>query len=220
MLRPLSRLPLRMSAPITILSPDEEARLWTALGTHWAEGGFVPLRNRALVTLLWDGGLSIGAATRLRCEHVVPDPSILRVTKELVLGPSAETRYRRRRCYVSERAREALVDYLRVARADDRLAGGKKFKGPLFPSTADPKTSITVQAIRPAWGKLVNEAGVAHAPLEAVVHTARQRLLEAAGGDHSVLTDQTGLTGQASQRYRVQSGRTPEQILRALDKRR
>jgi len=209
-----------MSAPTTILSPEDEARLWTALETHWTEGGFVPLRNRALVTLLWDGGLSIGAATRLRCEHVVPDPSLLRVTKEMVLGPSAETKYRKRRCYVSERAREALVDYLRVARADGRLAGGKQFKGPLFPSTHDPKTPITMQAIRPGWGKVVQQAGVAHAPLEAVVHTARQRLLEAAGGDHSVLTDQTGLTGQASQRYRVQSRRTPEEILRELDKRR
>jgi integrase len=209
-----------MSEPITVLSPDEEARLWNALKTHWSDAGFVALRNRALVTLLWDGGLSVGAATRLRCEQVVPDASLLRVTKEMVLGPSAETKYRQRRIYVSQRAREALVDYLRVARAEGRLAGGKQFKGPLFPSTQDPKTPITVQAIRPGWGKLVQQAGVAHAPLEAVVHTARQRLLEAAGGDHSVLTDQTGLTGQASQRYRVQSGRTPEQILRALDKRR
>jgi integrase len=209
-----------MSAPTTILSPEDEARLWTALQTHWAEGGFVPLRNRALVTLLWDGGLSIGAATRLRCEHAVPEPSVLRVAKEMVLGPSAQTRYRRRRCYVSQRAREALAEYLRVARAEGRLAGGKLFKGPLFPSTHDPKSPITAQALGPAWAKLVAEAGLPHVPLEAVVHTARQRLLEAAGGDHSVLTDQTGLTGQASQRYRVQSGRTPEQILRALDKRR
>ena len=127
---------MRTRPPRTIDQADQN-RIIAALERLPDKEGLVGHRTRAFVYLLWDGALRTGAALWLNIEEVVKDPTVSRihVVQEPVMRPCEGTKYRERRFGMSDRARDAIADYLREARRGGWLASGSPLEGPLWLST-------------------------------------------------------------------------------------
>src|SRR5690349_20016088 len=107
-----------------MIDPKDQARIVSAL-EHWpVREGFVGYRTRAFVYLLWDGAFRTGAALALNVEDVVKDPlsNRIHVVPEAVMRPREANLYQARRFFMSERACDAIADYLREARSEGWLA--------------------------------------------------------------------------------------------------
>src|SRR5688500_2863528 len=113
---------MRTRPPI-ILDSRDQARIVAALERWPEQEGFVGLRTRAFVYLLWDGALRTGAAIWLNIEEVVRDSagSRIHVVEQGVLRPCEGNKYRRRPFDMTDRTRAAIADYLKVARSDGWL---------------------------------------------------------------------------------------------------
>ena len=118
-----------------IIDPRDQRRILAALERWPKQEGFVGLRTRAFVYLLWDGAMRTGAAIWLDIEEVVKDPAASRihVVPQAVQRPCEANRYKAKSFEMTDRARGAIADYLRGARSEGWLANGTRLEGPLFP---------------------------------------------------------------------------------------
>jgi hypothetical protein len=186
-------------ARVQIARADEK-RLLRALDDWAATGALVALRTRAFVLLLWDGAVRTRVALALNAEEVVKDPSAprLKVLKLVQQRPCEANRHTERTFVMSERAQNAIADYLRVVREQGWLPG-ERLRGPLFLATVhrgtgqrlSPRSAIHCWEI---FQKLhVPECSREYA-LDDVVYSGRLDYLQAAGGDSESLSDHSGLS--------------------------
>jgi integrase len=215
-------VPVGKRKRIAIETADEK-RIVRAL-EDWAQTeDFVGLRLRAFVYLLWDGTLRTKAALSLRAQDVVPDPTVLRVSKEIVQPPCEGNRFRELHFHVSHRTRDAIADYLRAARRDGWLPNDS-FEGPLFLSSyhrGEGKPAAARTMIH-GWTLFLKEhAHVAQDyQLDDVVYTGRLAFLRAAGGDSSLLSEHAAISQTwAAAGYRDKtSAASPKAVLDRLYK--
>ena len=176
---------------------------------RWAKNDdFVALRTRAFVYLLWDGALRTKGAVWLNAEEVVEDPraSRIQVVEEVVQRSCEGNNYRGRTFLMSDRARAALVDYLKVARSGGWLAKEDRLEGPLWISTHHIGTQqrMSQRTAMQAWRTfLKGVSGVSEQyQLDDVVLTGRVAVLRAAKGSTDVLSEHSNISPKWAGQYR------------------
>ncbi|HMJ11053.1 MAG TPA: hypothetical protein VK524_06575 [Polyangiaceae bacterium] len=189
-------MPVGKRKRIAIDSADEK-RIIRALD-EWAKtGDFAGLRLRAFVYLLWDGTVRTKAALSLQTQDVVADPKALRVSKQILQPPCEGNRFRELHFHVSDRTRDAIADYLRVARNEGWLSNGR-LEGPLFLSSyhrGQGKPAAARTMIH-GWTLFLEERARVSKDyqLDDVVYTGRLAFLKAAGGDSNLLSEHAGIS--------------------------
>jgi integrase len=209
-----------------VIEPSDEKRLLRALERWAASGDFVALRTRAFLLLLWDGSVRTSGALAMNAEDVVADPRARRVTilKRVVQRACEENRYQPRSLVVSDRAQQALAEYLRAVREGGWLPTDR-LEGPLF-----------LSSVRPGSGQRLSSRSAIHwwetfqsdhardcsrtYQLDDVVYTGRLAYVKAAGGNTESLSNHSGISRRWAAEYRHDSNVTPEDVIAKLDKRR
>ena len=181
-------MPLRKSV---VIAPADLTRIFDALERRAGSGDFFALRTRAFVYLLADGVLKTKAAIWLNAEEVVQDPSAkrIRVVQEAVQRPSEANQYRKRKILMTDRTRDAIAEYLEVARNEGWFPHGR-LKGPLWIATEHRGTlqRLSQRTAMAVWRKFLDEVKVAQDyQLEDIVFTGRVRFLELANGNLDAL---------------------------------
>jgi site-specific recombinase XerD len=168
--------------------------------------GFVGYRTRAFVYLLWDGALRTGAALWLDIEEVVKDPAAnrIRVVQEPVMRPCEGNKYRERRFVMSDRARDAIADYIKAARSGGFLANARRIEGPLWiasqPIGVQQRMSRRTAMV--AWKTFLEGAGISEDyQLDDVVLTGRVAFAKAAGASPELISEHAGIGTKAAARY-------------------
>jgi hypothetical protein len=217
-------MPLRKSV---VIAPADLTRIFDELERRARSGDFLALRTRAFVYLLADGVLKTKAAIWLNAEEVVQDPSgkRIRVVQEAVQRPSEANQYRKRKILMTDRTREAIAEYLAVARNEGWFPHGR-LKGPLWIATEHRGTlqRLSQRTAMAVWRKFLDEVNVAQDyQLEDIVFTGRVRFLELAKGNLDVLVEHTGVSRGTAALYRehlLQSpSSTAREVLSELNKR-
>lgn len=190
-----------------VVEPRDQSRILAAL-ERWCEpGDFVALRTRAFVYLLWDGALRTKAAVWLNAEEVVKDPSAnrIQVVQEVTQRPCEGNNYREREFLVSDRARDAITAYLKVARSDGWLAKSDRLEGPLWISTHHHGTQkrMSQRTAMQAWRTFIEEVNLSREyQLDDVVLTGRVAFLQAAKGSTDVMSQHAGISAKWAGNYR------------------
>lgn len=212
-----------------VIEPADEGRITKALEQLGSSGDFAGLRTRAFVYLLWDGALRTKAAVWLNAEELVKDPSASRVhvVKQAVQRPCEGNQYRERAFLLSDRARDAIADYLKAARDEGWLANGDRFKGPLWISThhKGTQTRMSQRTAMQAWSSFQEDVKVSRDyQLDDVVLTGRIALLQAAKGSTDALAEHAGISAKSAGHYREHLLNSPSSTAKAallqIDKRR
>ena len=197
---------MRTRPPITISQVDQN-RIIAALERLPDKEGLVGHRTRAFVYLLWDGALRTGAALWLDIEEVVKGPTVSRihVVQEPVMRPCEGNKYRERRFVMSDRARDAIADYLREARRGGWLASGSRLEGPLWISTYPVGTQqrMSRRTAMQAWKTfLEGVSGVSSDyQLDDVVLTGRVAFAKAANASPELISEHAGIGTKAAAKY-------------------
>ncbi len=199
---------MRTRKPIIIEARDQN-RLLAALERGTETDDFLDLRTRAFMYLLWDGALRPGLAVALNIEDVVKDPvaSRIHVLDEAVLRSSEATQYRPRPFLISPRARDAIADYLKVARRDGWLASSKRLEGPLWISTHHHGTQqrMSQRTATQAWHTLQQGlSGLSQEyQLDDVMLTARVEFMRRVKGSRAaeILAEHAGISSKWAGHY-------------------
>ena len=181
-------------------------RIIAALERLPEKEGFVGYRTRAFVYLLWDGALRTGAALWLDIEEVVKDPTASRihVVQEPVMRPCEGNKYRERRFVMSDRARDAIADYLKAARSGGWLANGSRLEGPLWISSQPVGTQqrMSRRTAMVAWKTFLEGAGISEDyQLDDVVLTGRVAFATAANASPELISEHAGIGTKAAAKY-------------------
>jgi site-specific recombinase XerD len=181
-------------------------RIIAALERLPEKEGFVGYRTRAFVYLLWDGALRTGAALWLDIEEVVKDrtASRIHVVQEPVMRPCEGNKYRERRFVMSDRARDAIADYLRAARSGGWLANASRLEGPLWISSqpVGAQQRMSRRTAMVAWKTFLEGAGISEDyQLDDVVLTGRVAFATAAGASPELISEHAGIGTKAAARY-------------------
>ena len=201
------------------LDPEDEKRLARALDAYAKRAGdLVAWRTRALAYLLWDGAVRVKAAMHLNVEEVVAG-SRLQVVHEIVQRPCEGNNYKERRFSLSERARGALLDYLKFLRAQGYLPEGK-WEGPLFLSARKAGIRASRQTHMHSWRIFLEEQLWLSRTylLDDLVYTGRLRFLNAAGGNTDLLSDHASISQQWAARYLPSSELSAREVLAKMHK--
>ncbi len=198
--------PLRARKSI-VIDPRDQSRIAAAIERWASTGDFVALRTRAFVYLLWDGALRTKAAVWLNAEEVVKDPAAgrIRVVSEAVERACEGNSYRERRFLLSDRTRNAIVGYLKEARAEGWLSRGDRLVGPLWISTHHhgSQQRMSQRTAVQAWHTFLGELSLSRDyQLDDLVLTGRVAFLQAAKGSTDVLSEHAGVSPQWAGRYR------------------
>jgi hypothetical protein len=215
----------RQAIPI---ETQDQRRLITALEAYPQKEGFVGYRTRAFVYLLWDGALRTGSAIWLNMEEVVKDPhaSRIQVVQEAMWRSCEANRYRARPVFMSDRAREAIADYLKVARSDGWLADKSSLEGPLW-IASQPKgeqTRMSQRTAMQAWRTFLD--GVRNLSneyqLDDVVFTGRIAFIRQARGSTDLISQHAGISAQWAARYsdHVRSDSNIREVMTELNRQR
>lgn len=197
---------MRTRPPRPIDQTDQN-RIFAALERLPDSEGFVGYRTRAFIYLLWDGALRTGAAIWLNIEEVVKDrtASRIHVVEEPVMRPCEGNKYRERRFVMSERARDAIADYLKEARRGGWLANGSRLEGPLWISTypVGSQQRMSRRTAMQAWKTfLEGMPGVSEDyQLDDVVLTGRVAFAKAANASPELISEHAGIGTKAAARY-------------------
>jgi len=197
---------MRTRPPRPIDQADQN-RIIAALERLPEKEGLIGHRTRAFVYLLWDGALRTGAALWLDVEEVVKDPkaSRIHVLQEPVMRPCEGNKYRERRFVMSDRARDAIADYLREARSGGWLANGSRLEGPLWISTYPVGTQqrMSRRTAMQAWKTFLE--GVPNVSedyqLDDVVLTGRVAFANAANASPELISEHAGIGTKAAAKY-------------------
>jgi len=197
---------MRTRPPKPIDQADQN-RIIAALERLPDKEGFVGYRTRAFVYVLWDGALRTGTALLLNIEEVVKDPAASRiyVVQEPVMRPCEGNKHRERRFVMSDRARDAIADYLRQARSGGWLANRSRLEGPLWISTYPMGTQqrISRRTAMAAW-KTFLETVPNISPdyqLDDIVLTGRVAFATAANASPELISEHAGIGTKAAARY-------------------
>jgi hypothetical protein len=197
---------MRTRPPRTIPQVDQN-RIIAALERLPDKEGLVGHRTRAFVYLLWDGALRTGAALWLDIEEVVKNPAASRihVVQEPVMRPCEGNKYRERRVVMSDRARNAIADYLKEARSGGWLATASRLQGPLWISTQPVGTQqrMSRRTAMAAWKTFLEGVpGVSEDyQLDDVVLTGRVAFATAANASPELMSEHAGIGAKAAARY-------------------
>ncbi len=209
-----------------MLEQRDEALLRRGLSALEQSGDFVPLRTRAFVLLLLDGAVRTKHAVSLNAEDVVKSPKSRRITvaQEAVQPPREANKYKGLRFFMTDQARDALADYLRVVRRDGWLPS-PELKGPLFLSTYNRGTGqrLTRRAAIAAWEAFQMshlDRRSRDYSLDDLVYTGRKHFIEAAGMDSQVLAKHTGLSSRSAVKYMDESPSSPGKVIEEMNRRR
>jgi site-specific recombinase XerD len=189
------------------LDQAAQKRIISALERLPDKEGLVGHRTRAFVYLLWDGALRTGAAIWLNIEEVVKDPTVSRihVVQEPVMRPCEGNKYRERRFVMSDRAREAIADYLREARSGGWLANASRLEGPLWISTQPVGTQqrMSRRTAMQAWKTFLEGVpGISEDyQLDDIVLTGRVAFATAANASPELISEHAGIGTKAAARY-------------------
>ena len=199
---------MRTRKPI-VIEPRDQSRLLAALERGTETGDFLDLRTRGFMYVLWDGALRPGLAVALNVEDVVKEPGSTRiqVLEEAELHACEATRYRPRPFLISPRARDAIADYLKVARSDGWLANPKRLQGPLWISTHHHGTQqrMSQRTAMQAWHTL--QEGVSglsqEYQLDDVMLTARVEFMRKVKGSRAaeILAEHAGISSKWAGHY-------------------
>jgi integrase len=187
-----------------IIGQADLTRIIDELERRAASADFYAMRTRAFVYLLADGVLRTNAAISLNLEDVVKDPAAkrIRVVQEAVQRPCEANRYKARKFVMTDRTRDAIAQYLEVARAEGWLPE-RALKGPLFIATEHRGTMqrLSQRTATSLWRTFLGDVKVGHDyQLEDIVFTARVRFLQLAKGNLDVFSEHTGLSRRQSQK--------------------
>ena len=208
-----------------LIDRRDEQRIIAALERLPEQEGFVGLRTRAFVYLLWDGALRTGAAIWLNAEEVVRDPgsSRVHVVQEAVLRPCEGNRYRARQFVVSDRARDAVAGYLKAARSGGWLANGPHLEGPLWIATQAPgiQKRMSQRTAVQSWRRFIESVkglAVDDYQLDDVVLTGRVAFVQAAGSADAI-SDHAGISAKWAGHYsdHVSSRSTTREVMSQLN---
>lgn len=212
--------------PPLILDARDQLRIVAALERWPEQEGFVGLRTRAFVYLLWDGALRTGAAIWLNIEEVVRDSagSRIHVVEQAVLRPCEGNKYRRRPFDMTDRTRAAIADYLKVARSDGWLASGSRLKGPLWIATQPQgaQKRMSQRTAVQAWHSFIGSVkGLNHDnyQLDDVVLTGRVEFARAADASPELISQHAGIGTKAATRYsdHLTSQSSPRDVISQLN---
>jgi integrase len=216
---------MRTRPPI-ILDSRDQIRIVAALERWPEQEGFVGLRTRAFVYLLWDGALRTGAAIWLNIEEVVRDSagSRIHVVEQAVLRPCEGNKYQRRSFDMTDRTRAAIADYLKVARSDGWLASGSRLKGPLWIATQPQgaQKRMSQRTAVQAWHSFIGSVkGLSHDnyQLDDVVLTGRVEFARAADASPELISQHAGIGTKAATRYsdHLTSGSSTRDVISQLN---
>lgn len=202
-----------------VIEPRDQNRILAAL-ERWAEtGDFVALRTRAFVYLLWDGALRTKAAVWLNAEELVKDPAASRthVLPEIIQRACEGNNYRERTFLLSDRVRDAIAAYLKVARSEGWLANGNRLEGPLWISTHHRGTQqrMSQRTALQAWHTFLEDVDVSREyQLDDVVLTGRVAFLQAAKGSTDVMSQHAGISSKWAGNYREHLLKSPSSSAR------
>jgi len=191
--------------PALVIDTQDQARIVAALERWPDHEGFVGYRTRAFVYLLWDGALRTGAAVSLNVEQVVQESgSRIHVVAQATLRPHA-TDYSARSFEMTDRARAAIADYLKVARSGGSLAGAR-LTGPLWIATHPhgAQKRMSQRTAVQAWHTFisaVNGLSREDLQLDDVVLTGRVAFAKAANANTELISSHAGVRGRAAARY-------------------
>lgn len=197
---------MRTRPPRPIDQADQN-RILAALERLPEKEGFVGYRTRAFVYLLWDGALRTGAAIWLNIEEVVKDPTATRihVVQEPVMRPCEGNKYRERQFVMSDRAREAISDYLKEARRGGWLANSSRLEGPLWISSqpVGSQQRMSRRTAMQAWKTFLEGVpGVSDDyQLDDVVLTGRVAFAKASNASPELMSEHAGIGTKAAARY-------------------
>jgi integrase len=204
------------------IDPRDQRRILEALES-WAETGeFMALRMRALVYLLADGALRTKAACWLDIEEVVKEPSGQRivVVQQAVQRPCEGNAYRGRSFLLSDRSRQAIADYLKVARDEGWLKDPGALQGPLWIATHHRGTQqrMSTRTAAQSWQTFLQEHvdDKCEVALDDFVMTGRLAFLKAARMSTDVLSEHAGLTPRAAAYYRDRIQSAPSSTAREV----
>jgi len=139
------------------------------------------------------------------------------VVKQAVQRPCEGNTYRERSFLLSERARDAISDYLKVARNEGWLANSERFEGPLWISTHHRGTQprMSQRMAMQAWRSFLDDVKVSREyQLDDVVVTGRVTLLKAAKGSTNAVAEHAGITLKSAGHYREHLLRSPSSTAR------
>lgn len=184
----------------------DQARIVAALERWPEQEGFVGSRTRAFVYLLWDGALRTGSAIALNIEEVVRDSAgRIHIVEQATLRACEANKHQPRCFEMTERARAAIADYLKVARNEDCLVGAR-LKGPLWiaskPHGAQKRMSqrTAVQAWH-AFISAVSGLSRDDLQLDDVVLTGRVAFAKVANSSSQLISAHAGVRSSAAVRY-------------------
>lgn len=206
-----------------LIGRRDEKRIFAALERWAKKEQFERLRTRAFVYLLLDGAAGGKVALYLDCEEVVSDPDAVRVPRivgEVVQRPCEANSFSSKKFGMSARTRGALLDYLKVARAEGKIEG-EGFRGPLFMSVRKIGKRISRHTALASWRTLLAEAKVDTGySLDDVVYTGKLRFLEAAEGSSELLSEHAGISSKAATTYLKPPKSSTRDVLARMDKKR
>jgi hypothetical protein len=190
-----------------VIDPRDEARIVQALERLASSEEFAGLRTRAFVYLLWDGALRTKAAVWLNVEELVKDPraSRVHVVQQALQRACEGNNYRERMFLVSDRARDAIGDYLKAARDGGWLANAERLEGPLWISTHHhgSQQRMSQRMAMQAWRTFLDDVKVSREyQLDDVVLSGRVALLQAAKGSTEAIAEHAGISPKWAEHYR------------------
>jgi hypothetical protein len=190
-----------------VIDGRDQARIAAALERWPEQEGFIGYRTRAFVYLLWDGALRTGSAICLNVEEVLRDSEggRLHVADEATMRQCGGSKDQPRSFAMTDRTRCAIADYLKLARIEGALVGGR-LKGPLWiaskPHGAQKRMSqrTAVQA----WHTFISGVkGLSRDDfqLDDVVLTGRVAFAQAANASWNLISAHAGIGSKAAARY-------------------
>lgn len=193
--------------PALVIDARDQTRIIGALERWPEKEGFVGYRTRAFVYLLWDGALRTGSAIPLNIEDIVRDSASTRihVLEQATLRACEANKFQPRPFEMTERARTAIADYLKVARNEGWLAG-PRLNGPLWIAT-QPQGSqkrMSQRTAVQAWHSFISSVkGLSRDDLQLddVVLTGRVAFAEAANASSELISAHAGIGSKAAARY-------------------
>lgn len=192
--------------PALVIDTRDQARIVAALERWPDHEGLVGYRTRVFVYLLWDGALRTGAAVSLNVEQVVQDSagSRIHVVEQATLRPR-ESERTPRSFEMTDRARAAIADYLKIARSEGALVDAR-LKGPLWIAThpLGAQKRMSQRTAVQAWHTFisaVNGLSRDDLQLDDVVLTGRVAFAKAANANTEMISSHAGIGTRAAVRY-------------------
>lgn len=211
-----------------VIEPRDQKAIFDALERWAATGDFVALRTRGFVYVLADGAVRTKTAAALDIEEVAKETAASRIVivNEVTQRPCEGNNYRGRKFLLTDRSREAIADYLKVARDEGWLANAGKLQGPLWIAThhRGSQQRMSQRTASHAWNTFLHEKVQAsrEIQLDDLVITGRLAFLTAAQLSTEVLSEHTGLSQRSAAHYRDHllstSSSTAREIVSELNK--